>query len=517
MDTERESSQEIVEHHIEITDNALNTSQQLVQDNVSQAMQNLSLETENQNLDQTDKNQNPSTEKLSEPNLETEDNVVEVSKGKLINTESTSSSDSSETATNNIATSRDTNVADVKILVDNSVEIVETETVTDMSEAEKDKSEQSPTNVDGLAQPMDVSQDPSIYCIKWVVYDKSRCAIITQNSNGPCPLLAIVNVLLLRGKLSLPEGCEMISAEQLLEYLADLLISLTPDSGNSLPDFQHNMNDAISILPKLQTGLDVNVKFTGVKDFEYTPECIIFDLLNISLYHGWLVDPQLEDTVVAVNSMSYNQLVDSIITNRSAEDSVKVSQALVAQQFLEESASQLTYHGLCELNTVMKEGQLAVFFRNNHFSTLCGQGAGLYLLVTDQGFLQQLDTVWETLENIEGDTEFVDHQFNPAQPEAEAGAAGTSSDQDHLLARTLQREDEAHRDKDREWQHFKEKHLGDTEGLTDEQLAARLQEAENVAAEEERQEVEGAGRSREEGAGQSIGPRSQKDKKCTIL
>ena len=259
------------------------------------------------------------------------------------------------------------------------------------------------------------------------------------------------------------QSLQVISAEQLLEYLADLFLSLSPDSQNSLPDFQHNMNDAISILPKLQTGLDVNVRFTGVKDFEYTPECIIFDLLNISLFHGWLVDPQLDDTVIAVNSLSYNQLVESIITNRSAEDSTKVSQSLVAQQFLEESASQLTYHGLCELNTVMKEGQLAVFFRNNHFSTMYKQGAGLYLLVTDQGFLHQLDVVWETLENIEGDTEFVDHQFNQVQPEAEAGAGGTSADQDHLLAMTLQREDEAQCHKDREWQ----KHLGDTEGLTE--------------------------------------------------
>jgi len=169
-----------------------------------------------------------------------------------------------------------------------------------------------------------------------VQFNQSLCGIISQSSNGPCPLLAIVNVLLLRGKLSLPEGCQVISAEQLLEYLADLMLSLSPDSQNSLPDFQHNMNDAIAILPKLQTGLDVNVKFTGVKDFEYTPEWIIFDLLNISLYHGWLVDPQLEDTVMAVNSLSYNQLVESIITNRSSEDSTKVSESLVAQQFLEE-------------------------------------------------------------------------------------------------------------------------------------------------------------------------------------
>ena len=44
--------------------------------------------------------------------------------------------------------------------------------------------------------------------------------------------------------------------------------------------------------------------------------------------------------------------------------------ALIAEQFLEKTASQLSYHGLCELNTQVKEDQLAVLFRNNHFTTL---------------------------------------------------------------------------------------------------------------------------------------------------
>lgn len=63
------------------------------------------------------------------------------------------------------------------------------------------------------------------------------------------------------------------------------------------------MSDAMAVLHKLQTGLDVNVKFTGVRVFEYTPECIVFDLLDIPLYHGWLVDPQVRwsSLVVAVS------------------------------------------------------------------------------------------------------------------------------------------------------------------------------------------------------------------------
>ena len=87
----------------------------------------------------------------------------------------------------------------------------------------------------------------------------------------------------------------------------------------------------------------------------------------------------------------------------------------MAEQFLDESASQLTYHGICELNAVMEEGQLAVLFRNNHFSTMVKQGGVLYLLVTDQGFLHQGDVVWESLDSVQGDTVFVDQQFNIVQ------------------------------------------------------------------------------------------------------
>ena len=59
----------------------------------------------------------------------------------------------------------------------------------------------------------------------------------------------------------------------------------------------------------------------------------------------------------------------------------------------------------------MKDGQLAVFFRNNHFSAMVKEGGSLYLLVTDLGFLDQEDVVWETLDSVQGDTVFVDKQF----------------------------------------------------------------------------------------------------------
>ncbi len=212
----------------------------------------------------------------------------------------------------------------------------------------------------------------NIYHVKWVGWNSKKIPIITQNANGPCPMLAIANVLLLRGKMSLVDGCEVVSSEQLLETLGDTMLECVPKNLNSDQrlDYEANVSDAVILLPKLQTGIDVNVRFSGVKDFEYTSECGIFDLFNIDLYHGWLVDPQQEEDVKVVNGLSYNQLVEKIISNKNSADNNLVSQSLVAQNFLEESASQLTYHGLCELASTMNENELAIFFRNNHFSTI---------------------------------------------------------------------------------------------------------------------------------------------------
>ena len=309
----------------------------------------------------------------------------------------------------------------------------------------------------------------NVYHVKWIGWNKKKVPIVTQNANGPCPMLAIANVLLLRGKMTLDEGVEIVSSEQLLEYLGKLtlmsrnssfmfrvLYSILGDTmlecvpKNLDPDrrldYEANVSDAVILLPKLQTGIDVNVKFSGVSEFEYTPECIIFDLFNIVLYHGWLVDPQQEEVVKAVDGLSYNQLVEKIIGDKNSTDSTLVSQSLVAHNFLEESASQLTYHGLCELVTMMKENELAIFFRNNHFSTIYKHKnvrfsllfffdilhffildfrQEIFLLVTDQGFLKENSVVWETLNSIDGDGQFVDTEFITAPPKASPKVTST--------------------------------------------------------------------------------------------
>ncbi|XP_072802708.1 ubiquitin carboxyl-terminal hydrolase MINDY-1 isoform X2 [Vicugna pacos] len=334
--------------------------------------------------------------------------------------------------------------------------------------------------VGACSRPQELPQSPrarqpelDFYCVKWIPWKGERTPIITQSANGPCPLLAIMNILLLQWKVKLPPQKEVITSDELMAHLGDCLLSIKPQekSEGLQLNFQQNVDDAMTVLPKLATGLDVNVRFTGVSDFEYTPECSIFDLLGIPLYHGWLVDPQSPEAVSAVGKLSYNQLVEKIITCKHSSDTSLVTEGLIAEQFLETTAAQLTYHGLCELTAAAKEGELSVFFRNNHFSTMTKHKSHLYLLVTDQGFLQEEQVVWESLHNVDGDSCFCDSDFHLSHslgkgPGAESASGSPEKqrqvDQDYLIALSLQQQQQPQ----------------GTLGLSDLELAQQLQQEE---------------------------------------
>jgi len=64
----------------------------------------------------------------------------------------------------------------------------------------------------------------------------------------------------------------------------------------------------------------------SISHFEYTPECVVFDLLEIPLVHGWLVDPNLKSAAEAVSTFSYNQLVERIIENKNSKNEALVTE-----------------------------------------------------------------------------------------------------------------------------------------------------------------------------------------------
>jgi len=84
------------------------------------------------------------------------------------------------------------------------------------------------------------------------------------------------------------------------------------------------------------------------KIFEYTPQCVIFDLLDIDLVHGWILEQQNNEEYDLLSSLSYNQLLDKLI----AVSLLKSSEEKTPSQPNSESVS--TIHATSPSSEILK-------------------------------------------------------------------------------------------------------------------------------------------------------------------
>jgi hypothetical protein len=190
--------------------------------------------------------------------------------------------------------------------------------------------------------------DRDFFKVKRIDFLGAKRAIVCQNENGPCPLLGIVNVLLLRNAVTLqgdPDRPE-VSTQELMSLVATRILdnnARTATTGTDVDgasvkgtDFEamdaeqaeamrqnqeQNVSDAMAVLPSLATGLDVNVRFRHALDFEFTAELAIFDLLDVTLCHAWVCDADYyPEASSAIGSRGYNQLMERMIELTCAEE-----------------------------------------------------------------------------------------------------------------------------------------------------------------------------------------------------
>lgn len=269
-----------------------------------------------------------------------------------------------------------------------------------------------------------------VFSTKSINFLGRNVTILLQNENGPCPLLAIANCLLLQNRISFSDQ-HSVSLPNLISTIADAILSR---SSTKLDERQHvQLDSVLNCLPKYASGLDINVGFTHVKDVEFTSELCVFDSLDIDLYHGWVVDPQDTDTSSVLSGMRINKVYDELIrltTNQEISDLSKgveecaklpnlddgshalefvpkpkdlchdtKPQLAIIKSFLASSSSQMTFFGLTSLHSEIKERQLAVLYRNAHFSLVFKFNGILFSLVTDEGYRTEASVVWE--KNVE--------------------------------------------------------------------------------------------------------------------
>jgi hypothetical protein len=270
------------------------------------------------------------------------------------------------------------------------------------------------------------------FLTKNTTFDGKPVSFCLQSHDGPCPLLAMANVLLLRQKLRIKPGSDRLTTKHVLTVIGD---AITSHLGASQSD---DLELCLDELRQLQFGLQVNCGFRSCVAFERTTGFRVFDLLGVKVLHGWL--PEDPESVSVLESMTYNEaaelvaMADDVETrseamhdNNLSSDKVELlHKAAIVRRFLDASPSQLTFEGLIKIHAALSEGELAVLFRNNHFSTIILHEGVLYALVTDVGFQHRDDVIWETLNSLHGDTHLVNCHFREAA--RTGGGAGLAGD-----------------------------------------------------------------------------------------
>jgi len=199
------------------------------------------------------------------------------------------------------------------------------------------------------------------------------------------------------------------------------------DAAQELPD----VSDLYKFLLALHTGLNVNPMFVPDDDpesghaaltnragaFENTRDMKLYRTFNIPLMHGWLPEPGT-DAFAAFKGIapSYeaSQFVqfqeEELNTKLASGDSLNEDEQQMftyihaIKEFLLTWPTQLSDHGLKVIRDNLQLGQIAILFRNDHFSTLCKnpRNGQLVTLVTDQGYSSHDEIVWESLTDVNG-------------------------------------------------------------------------------------------------------------------
>lgn len=300
--------------------------------------------------------------------------------------------------------------------------------------------------------------------------DPFTTPILLQDANGPCPLIALVNLLLIKNDIlhhkwhhdwaSVPADVkarmaridefnqqlmkhatllQKISLNELLTHLGDLVLFF---SQNTMVDIDQVLNQ----LPRLHTGLDVNPNLINGTFAGNDLALTLFGIFDLKFRHGWCVNQVDPETDEWPHDYNYETTVDTLYrlqTFDRAQDFLLSSDDDAAKQlvnkWLDVNRTQLTNNGLLRLNIDAADDEVLVFFRNNHFNTLYKRGNHeFYLLVTDM-LVQKLNKIiWQLLNLILGlDDLFFTGEFYPVLEMDDTNDADTD------LAKQLQQEEDA--------------------------------------------------------------------------
>jgi MINDY deubiquitinase len=167
---------------------------------------------------------------------------------------------------------------------------------------------------------------------KRILFDQEPRRLVCQHENGPCPLLAICNALLLQGYISLPAGATEVDSGVLQALLVGYIVDNSSTFASEYDaSRQHQIDETIELVQqgRFLQGLDVNPAFGGPERYEFTRELSVFDLCRLRLVHGWVVDSADPSLYRLLGKLSYNEASLAVVTSLEDTEVVRaVSRSL---------------------------------------------------------------------------------------------------------------------------------------------------------------------------------------------
>lgn len=157
---------------------------------------------------------------------------------------------------------------------------------------------------------------------------------------------------------------------------------------------------------------------TSLGTFQQTHDMQSYSTFGIPLVHGWLASWSSPEHAAMTRLAQYHEDIQLLpFRQQDYEDRIMRGDSLTAdeerimadietiQNFVQiENVTQLSPFGLTQLSTQLAPGSISILFRNDHFSTLYKhpQSQNLYTLVTDAGYANHAEVVWESLVDVTG-------------------------------------------------------------------------------------------------------------------
>uniref|UniRef100_A0A0D9XK98 MINDY deubiquitinase domain-containing protein n=1 Tax=Leersia perrieri TaxID=77586 RepID=A0A0D9XK98_9ORYZ len=273
------------------------------------------------------------------------------------------------------------------------------------------------------ACPSSVDPEPSdtpSHLTKLVRFMGHNRRIVLQDANGPCSLLSICNCLILMGRINLGKQSR-VSEYFLANQVFDLLFEKLKED---------EIHPVLNVIKQSATALDVNPTFTSIDGFKDSSSHALFRILDVPLYHGWLLNPKDDATIVdVIRGRGHDEITEDLAKYDSMKEANQDIMAAnldqeyeLIRKFLKDTCSQLTHHGLTTLQETIADGQLSIFFRNNHFSVVYKHNGRLYHLLTDEGFLTS-NKIWQIISSCS----LVDLMSTTSSPSHASSSNTTSS------------------------------------------------------------------------------------------